>query len=86
MEYSPSGHFVNEPSLFAIHRDIALTDEESAAIHITVGPTDVVIDTGRIVLTYHADGKPFGAQNLHGLIRCDANNRAGELLLRMGFR
>ena len=42
MEYSPSGHFVDAPSLFAIHRDVTLTAEESAAIHITVGPTDVV--------------------------------------------
>jgi alpha-glucosidase (family GH31 glycosyl hydrolase) len=74
MEYSPSRKFVNEPSMFAIHRDLDLTPDEQAKIRIHLGAHDLRIDTGRVFLTYHDDGKPFSAANLQAQIRWDEND------------
>ncbi len=63
IEESQSGHFVNEPSLFAIRREARF----SATVK-QQGKT-VSIDTGKIRLVYKSDGKPLSPANLKAEIR-----------------
>lgn len=64
LEYSASGKFVDEPSLFAVCRD-ARTQEFSVQHH---NNHEIVIKTEKIALTYRPNGQPFCAENLHAII------------------
>jgi alpha-glucosidase (family GH31 glycosyl hydrolase) len=64
LEYTASGHFIDQESLFAVGR----TARDRQA-HITTSDGGVQIDTGAIQLTYKSDGKPFDAENLQARIR-----------------
>lgn len=64
LEYQADGHFIDEPSLFAVDRPVVyegFREDRSSQ--------KLVIDTGRIRLIYVPDGKPFHAGNLRALIR-----------------
>lgn len=64
LEYSPGRKFVDDPSLFAADRGVRFDDYKEER-----GPGRLVIDTGRIRLTYVPDGKPFSAANLSAVVR-----------------
>jgi alpha-glucosidase (family GH31 glycosyl hydrolase) len=68
MEYSPSDHFVDLPSLFAAKRTSELTAEESAVLKISVSGNTLTINTGKILLTYTNDGQWFRAGNPSAVI------------------
>lgn len=64
LEWQARGRFVDEPSLFAADRSTrydGYREERS--------PGELVLDTGRIRLTYRPDGKPFHAGNLEAFVR-----------------
>lgn len=60
LEYSPSGQFIDEPSLFAQNREARDTE---ARIE-TSASGETVITTSRMRLTFQNDGKPFHDGNL----------------------
>ncbi len=64
IEHNPDGTFVDEPSLFAIHRNARCPD-----FQMTDDGREVVIDTGAIRLRYLEDGKALGPRNLSARIR-----------------
>lgn len=66
LEYARTGHFVDDPSWFAINRTARFT---KATIRQDAGTLSV--DTGSIHLTYHDTGKPFTPDNLTATIRRD---------------
>lgn len=59
IEYSASGSFVDQPSLFAIDRSARYDD-----FRLTQSGGQTIIDTGVIRLTYQRDGQPFSQNNL----------------------
>ncbi|MDX1973914.1 MAG: glycoside hydrolase family 31 protein [Candidatus Sumerlaeia bacterium] len=59
MEYSESGEFVDEPSIFAVNRS-----EFFGGASIRKTPESLEIKTERFRLLYTPNGKPFSAQNL----------------------
>jgi len=63
LEYSTKSKFIDNPSLFAANRSVYFEDSK-----IRQTPTETVIDTGSIVLTYKPDGKPFSDKNLSAVI------------------
>lgn len=64
LEYSPLEKFVDDPSLFA-----AVRGKEWDQYVRQENGTTTSIDTGRIVLHYTPDGKPFHAENLRAVIK-----------------
>src|SRR6266404_2875109 len=58
LEYASDGKFVDEKSMFAVGRDAAWHD-----FKLNRDSSNVVIDTGRIRLRYHPDGKLFNQEN-----------------------
>ena len=64
IEYNADGKFVDQPSLFAIHRDARCAD-----FQVTEAGGDIVIDTGAIRLRYRPDGRVVGPRNLSAKIR-----------------
>lgn len=64
LEYQAGGKFVDEPSLFAVDRDVRFDGYREER-----GPGRLVIDTGRIRLVYVPDGKPFSPANLSAVVR-----------------
>ncbi len=66
LEYQAQGRFVDDPSLFAMERGARDDD-----FRLTRSSAGIVIDTGRIRLTYVPDGKPFSAANLTAHICAD---------------
>lgn len=66
LEYSESGRFVDEPSVFAAVRGGA---GDPAIRVVAQGDGEQVIDTGRIRLEYAPDGRAFHAANLRAVIR-----------------
>ena len=63
LEYQPDGKFIDEPSLFAVDRDVRFDGYREQR-----APGRLVIDTGRIRLVYVPDGKPFSAANLSAVV------------------
>lgn len=63
LEYSPSGRFVDAPSLFGYER--GARDDDFTLERSSVG---IIIDTGRIRLSYAPDGQPFSASNLSAAV------------------
>jgi alpha-glucosidase (family GH31 glycosyl hydrolase) len=59
MEFSESGTFIDERSLFAVNRD-ARTNEFT----LTTTDTSTTIETPKMTLRYRSDGKKFSAENL----------------------
>ena len=68
--YSDRDTFVDEPSYFAQDRKMAF----KGAV-VEADASKVVVDTGRMRLTYHADGHPFSAANL----QVDISKGAGSV-------
>ena len=64
IEYAPDGKFVDDPSWFAINRDV-----RDAHAVITPGNNSVDINTGAIHLVYHDDGHPLNGNNLSAEIK-----------------
>ncbi|MGE5457865.1 MAG: alpha-xylosidase, partial [Methanococcaceae archaeon] len=64
MEYSQTGNFVNNASLFAVNREIS-TD---AFKHLTKNDT-TIIETGNMRLYYYPDGQPFSEKNVRIVIK-----------------
>ncbi len=64
MEYHPEGHFIDAPSMFAVGRDVL-------AENVVVKRNDdtVVIDTGKIQISYTPNGRPFSRENLTAVVR-----------------
>lgn len=61
MEYAQNGHFLDDPTLFAIDRSTECKDvkvEEKSKDHY-------VLSTPVMRIEYYADGFPFGQTNLH---------------------
>jgi alpha-glucosidase (family GH31 glycosyl hydrolase) len=85
IEYSANHQFVDDPSLFAIHRDVPLSEKEAAEIQIHSSAHDLQIDTGRIFLTYHDDSRPFSAANLQAQIRWEMPDGFLENILDTAF-
>jgi alpha-glucosidase (family GH31 glycosyl hydrolase) len=69
MEYSPSGTFIDDPSLFAITRNPVLTDDEQKNLKIDVSGKNLTIDTGKMVFTYSDDGVPFHNGNPSAVVK-----------------
>jgi alpha-glucosidase (family GH31 glycosyl hydrolase) len=66
LEYAADEKFINAKSMFAVERDAAWHD-----FKLNHDGSNVIIDTGRIRLRYHPDGKPFNQENLHAQIARD---------------
>ena len=64
LEYQKDGHFIDDPSLFAVER----TRRFAGAV-ISKNGSGLDIDTGRIHLSYQPDGREFHAGNLHAVIQ-----------------
>ena len=64
LEYSQSGKFIDNPSLFAANRNV---DFKEFSIKNIDGKT--IIRTSRFALTYKPDGKPFSQENLEVYIQ-----------------
>lgn len=65
MEYAQNGHFLDDPTLFAIDRSTECKDvkvEEKSKDHY-------VLSTPVMRIEYYADGFPFGQTNLHVYFR-----------------
>ena len=63
LEYSSSARFVDDPSFFAVNRNVRSKDAK-----IVSDASSTTIDTGVIKLSYKSDGQPFDADNLHAII------------------
>lgn len=74
MEYSPSGKFVDEPSLFAVNRNPVLTDDVLKVLRVETTGKAISIYTGHIYFTYTDDGMPFHTGNPNAVINGLANN------------
>ena len=59
MEYSPTGHFIDEPSVAASRRS-----DTSDQSHVTEKDGTLTIDTGKMTVSYKLDSGPFTAENL----------------------
>ena len=70
MEYTPSGAFVDDPSLFAVNRAARFGGFKLA--QVPNGAT--VIDTGALRLTYTPNGQSFSGSNLRAEIRRGARH------------
>jgi len=68
LEDSARGEFTDEPSLVAIDRTARFN-----GFSVTVTADSVVLDTGRMALTYRADGNGFSRDNLEVRIRSGAS-------------
>lgn len=66
MEYDPSGKFVDDPSMFAIHREARWSGAE-----IEKKSNTVTIDTKKIRLTFIDNGQAFSSNNLSAEITGD---------------
>ena len=64
LEYAGSGHFVEDPSWFAVNRAARF-----AGGTVTRRDGTVTIDTGPVRLTYRDDGRPFSPANLSAVVR-----------------
>ncbi|HLP16381.1 MAG TPA: TIM-barrel domain-containing protein [Bacteroidota bacterium] len=65
IEYSDSGMFIDDPSLFAVHRD-----ELSHQFSLTRrADSTIVIETYKLKLTYRPNGKPFSSSNLEIIVK-----------------
>jgi len=64
IEQAEGGGFVDEPSLFAVNRSARFTGYKVAS-----KAGKMIIDTGVVRLTYTADGKPLGPENLRASIK-----------------
>lgn len=64
MEYSETGVFVDAPTLFAYNRAAGYPDAS-----ITCEDGALVIDTGRLRLTYRANNQPFSKENLSVMLQ-----------------
>jgi alpha-glucosidase (family GH31 glycosyl hydrolase) len=64
IEYSTNGVFVDAPSLFAMERG---TRDHGYSVERSTG--GLVLDTGRMRLTYAPNGRPLSADNLRAEIR-----------------
>lgn len=84
LEYAESGKFIDEPSLFAIHRT-ARYDE----FIMQKNEDGIVIDTSKIVLIYRPNNKPFSSENLTAIIKIrpekskDANSQNSATLTQI---
>jgi alpha-glucosidase (family GH31 glycosyl hydrolase) len=74
MEYSPTTHFVDEPSLFAVNRNPVLSDDVLKVLRVQATAKSISIDTGHIYFTYTDDGTPFHAGNPNAVVNDLANN------------
>jgi alpha-glucosidase (family GH31 glycosyl hydrolase) len=63
MEYSPSGTFIDDPSLFATARNPVLSSDEIKNLKITTAGKTLTIDTGKMVFIYNDDGVAFHSGN-----------------------
>lgn len=59
LEYAADGHFVNDPTLFAYHRDSLLVDFQVKELP----DNHYEICTSKLRIVYHADKFPFGIWN-----------------------
>jgi alpha-glucosidase (family GH31 glycosyl hydrolase) len=64
IEYSTNSVFVDDPSLFAMERDARFLGYQ-----VEQSTGRLVLDTGRVRLTYVPDGRPLSAANLKAEIR-----------------
>jgi alpha-glucosidase (family GH31 glycosyl hydrolase) len=74
LEYSPAGHFVDDPSYFAATRP-----PRAAEAKVTTDGQTTTIDTGAMRLTYRPDGKPFSADNLTVVVAHGTSWRPGQV-------
>lgn len=59
MEYHPKGQFVDDPSIFAVNRELRFRDYRAE-----ISGKTLTIDTGKMRLHYTDDGKPLSQENL----------------------
>ena len=64
LEYSSTGNFIDDRSLFAVNRS---TDFHQFAV--TTGQNETVIETSKLRLMYKPDGKSFSPDNLEIIVR-----------------
>ncbi|MBX3358134.1 MAG: DUF5110 domain-containing protein [Phycisphaeraceae bacterium] len=74
LEYSESGRFVDEPTLFSLGHRSNVPEDLSARV-VVQGDAPAVVDTGRIRLEYTPDGREFHAGNLAATVR-DSGGRS----------
>lgn len=71
IEYSPSGRFCDDPSLFATHGPAGSGDHPARAVHTVsanAGGRGIVVETPRVRFEYQPDGRPPHAGNMHASI------------------
>ena len=64
MEYSASGSFIDEPSLFAVNRGAHWNE-----FSLTRGKGATIIETPKMKVVYRADGKKFSPANLEVVVK-----------------
>ncbi|HTR40341.1 MAG TPA: TIM-barrel domain-containing protein, partial [Pseudomonadales bacterium] len=69
LEYSSKGHFVDAPTLFAMHRETGFFGAK-----ITNEANTVTIDTGEMHLEFRPDGQPFSRTNLTIIFQMNGTN------------